>query len=129
MLLLVESSDLLFAVDSIPAALAITQDPFLVFTSNIFAVMGLRSLYFAIAPLIERFRYLKVSLVFLLGFVGAKILIHDHVEIPSGTTLLVIAGTIALGALASWLGPGGDDPEETSRRTTRPVEPARSDPS
>lgn len=106
-LLLVEGSDLLFAVDSIPAALAITNDAFLVFTSNIFAVMGLRSLYFAIAPLIERFRYLKMSLVFLLGFVGAKIIIHDHVEIPSGTTLAVIAATIALGAIASFLRPGG----------------------
>ena len=106
-LLLVEGSDLLFAVDSIPAALAITSDSFLVFTSNIFAVMGLRSLYFAIAPLIERFRYLKMSLVFLLGFVGAKIIIHDHVEIPSGTTLAVIAATIVLGAIASFLRPGG----------------------
>ncbi|HEX5066788.1 MAG TPA: TerC family protein [Myxococcota bacterium] len=106
-LLLVEGSDLIFAVDSIPAALAITPDPFLVYTSNIFAVMGLRSLYFAIAPLIERFRYLKVSLVFLLGFVGAKIIIHDHVEIPSGTTLAVITGTIAIGAIASFLRPGG----------------------
>ena len=106
-LLLVEGSDLLFAVDSIPAALAITNDSYLVFTSNIFAVMGLRSLYFAIAPLIERFRYLKMSLVFLLGFVGAKIIIHDHVEIPSGTTLAVIAAPLVLGAIASILRPGG----------------------
>jgi tellurite resistance protein TerC len=129
-LLLVEGSDLIFAVDSIPAALAITSDPFLVFTSNIFAVMGLRSLYFALAPLIERFRYLKVSLVFLLGFVGAKILIHDHVQIPSGTTLIVIAATIALGAIASFLGPGGGNDEETSPHSARPgVQPAESDPS
>jgi tellurite resistance protein TerC len=130
-LLLVEGSDLLFAVDSIPAALAITTDSFLVFTSNIFAVMGLRSLYFAIAPLIERFRYLKMSLVFLLGFVGAKIIIHDHVEIPSGTTLAVIAATIALGAIASFLRPGGggegvvEDPTPP-RRPVRDPEAERS---
>ncbi len=123
-LLLVEGSDLLFAVDSIPAALAITSDPFLVFTSNIFAVMGLRSLYFALAPLIERFRYLKLSLVFLLGFVGAKILVHDHMEIPSGTTLAVIAGTIVLGAIASILRPGGRGPAE--REHTRPSPPVPS---
>jgi tellurite resistance protein TerC len=108
-LLLVEGSDVIFAVDSIPAALAVTSDPFLVFTSNIFAVMGLRSLYFALAPLIERFRYLRASLVFLLGFIGAKILISDRVEIPSSTTLVVIAGTLALGAAASILRPGGGD--------------------
>jgi tellurite resistance protein TerC len=127
-LLLVEGSDLLFAVDSIPAALAITNDSFLVFTSNIFAVMGLRSLYFAIAPLIERFRYLKMSLVFLLGFVGAKIIIHDHVEIPSGTTLAVIAATIALGAIASFLRPGGggEGVVEEPPAPQRPVRPESS---
>jgi tellurite resistance protein TerC len=127
-LLLVEGSDLIFAVDSIPAALAITSDPFLVFTSNIFAVMGLRSLYFALAPLIERFRYLKVSLVFLLGFVGAKIMVHHHIEIPSSTTLIVIASTIAIGAIASILRPGGGDDEETSLHTPRAsVKPAESE--
>lgn len=128
-LLLVEGSDLIFAVDSIPAALAITSDPFLVFTSNIFAIMGLRSLYFAMAPLIERFRYLKVSLVFLLGFVGAKIMIHQHVEIPSGTTLAVIAATIAIGAIASFMRPGGGAEgtvEEPGPPRVRRVESERS---
>jgi tellurite resistance protein TerC len=110
-LLLVEGSDLIFAVDSIPAALAITSDPFLVFTSNIFAVMGLRSLYFALAPLIERFRYLKISLVFLLGFVGAKLLLHDYVEIDPSTTLMVIGATILFGVLASVFR-GGGAPEQ-----------------
>jgi tellurite resistance protein TerC len=119
-LLLVEGSDLLFAVDSIPAALAITSDPFLVFTSNIFAVMGLRSLYFALAPLIERFRYLKISLVFLLGFVGAKILAHDHVEIPSSTTLAIIAGTIGIGAIASILRPGHRESEAPRDQSAPP---------
>jgi tellurite resistance protein TerC len=113
-LLLVEGSDLIFAVDSIPAALAITSDPFLVFTSNIFAVMGLRSLYFALAPLIERFRYLKISLVFLLGFVGAKLLLHDHVEIDATTTLTVIGTTILIGVLLSLFRGGGPNaPEHT----------------
>ena len=128
-LLLVEGSDLIFAVDSIPAALAITSDPFLVFTSNIFAILGLRSLYFAMAPLIERFRYLKVSLVFLLGFVGAKIMIHHHIEIPSGTTLAVIAGTIAIGAIASFMRPGGGAEgtvEEPGPPRVRRVESERS---
>ena len=117
-LLLVEGSDLIFAVDSIPAALAITSDPFLVFTSNIFAVMGLRSLYFALAPLIARFRYLKISLVFLLGFVGAKLLLHDQVEIAASTTLIVIATTLLLGVLASLL--IRSEPPATPERTHAP---------
>ena len=105
-LLLVESSDLVFAVDSIPAALAVTRDPFLVFTSNVFAVLGLRSLYFALAPLIARFRYLRASLVILLAFVGAKLALSHHVEIPTTTTLAVIVTTVAVGGLASLLRPG-----------------------
>jgi tellurite resistance protein TerC len=126
-LLLVEGSDLIFAVDSIPAALAITRDPFIVFTSNIFAVMGLRSLYFALAPLIERFRYLKISLVFLLGFVGAKLLLHDYVEIDATTTLAVIGTTIAFGVIAS-LVRGGVSPAEHARPPANPTPvPAESD--
>ena len=125
-LLLVEGSDLIFAVDSIPAALAITSDPFLVFTSNIFAVMGLRSLYFALAPMIERFRYLKVSLVFLLGFVGAKLLLHDYVEIDPSTTLAVIGATIALGVLASLFRGGGTSAPEPRPPSGRAAVPAES---
>jgi tellurite resistance protein TerC len=100
-LLMVESSDVLFAVDSIPAIFAVTQDPFLVFTSNVFAILGLRSLYFAIAPLMDRFRYLKLSLVFILGFVGLKMILVHFWPIPIDVSLWVIIGILSLGVLAS----------------------------
>jgi tellurite resistance protein TerC len=74
-LLVIESSDLIFAVDSIPAILAISQDTFIVYTSNIFAILGLRSLYFALAGVMDLFRYLKVGLAFVLTFVGIKMLL------------------------------------------------------
>jgi tellurite resistance protein TerC len=97
----VESTDLLFAVDSIPAAFAVTKDPFLVLTSNIFAVLGLRALYFALAGLMERFRYLKMSLVFVLAYVGVKLLLSNHFHIPTFVSLAVIAGFLSVGILAS----------------------------
>jgi tellurite resistance protein TerC len=100
-LLLVESSDVIFAVDSIPAIFAITTEPFIVFTSNVFAILGLRSLYFALAPLMDRFRYLKMSLVFLLAFVGVKLIVAHHVHIPPPVTLAAILGIISVGAVAS----------------------------
>ena len=100
-LLMVESTDVLFAVDSIPAIFAVTQDPFLVFTSNVFAILGLRNLYFAIAPLIGRFRYLKQSLVFILAFVGVKMLLSHSYPIPTVTSLSLIVGILGVGVLAS----------------------------
>jgi len=100
-LLVVESSDLLFAVDSIPAVFAVTRDPFLVFTSNIFAILGLRSLYFTLAGLLDRFRHVKLALVFILAFVGVKMLLAHHLEIPDGLALGLVAGALALGVLAS----------------------------
>ncbi len=103
-LLVVESSDVLFAVDSIPAIFAITRDPFLVFTSNVFAVLGLRCLYFALAGLIDRFRYLKMGLVFILAYVGVKMLLSHHHPIPTGVSLVVIAGMLLVAVLASVLG-------------------------
>ncbi len=102
-LILIESSDLLFAVDSIPAIFAVTSDPFLVFTSNIFALLGLRSLYFALASLMEKFRYLKMSLVFLLAYVGVKMLLVHHHPIPTIVSLSVIMGILSVGVLASLL--------------------------
>ena len=81
-LLLVESSDVMFAVDSIPAIFAITRDPFIVFTSNIFAILGLRSLYFALAGLMHRFRFLKMSLVFILAYIGMKMILAHYYPIP-----------------------------------------------
>ncbi len=100
-LAVVESSDVLFAVDSIPAIFAITSDPFLVFTSNVFAILGLRSLYFALAGIIDRFRYLKTSLVFLLAFVGVKMLLAHHHPIPTVVSLAVIFGIVGVGVAGS----------------------------
>ena len=105
-LVLVESTDLLFAVDSIPAIFAITTDAFLVFTSNVFAILCLRSLYFGLAGMIEKFRYLKLSLALILALVGTKMLFADwlteHVGEKQNFIMLgVVAGILALGALAS----------------------------
>lgn len=101
-LILVETSDVMFAVDSIPAIFAVTRDPFLVFTSNVFAVLGLRSLYFALAGLMEKFRYLKMSLVFLLAFIGVKMILSHHYPIPNSVSLAIIGGMLSVGVLASW---------------------------
>jgi len=109
-LLVVESTDVLFAVDSIPAIFAITQDPFLVFTSNVFAILNLRSLYFALAAVIGKFRYLKLSLVFVLAFVGVKMLLSHHYGIPTLLSLGVIAGILIAGVLASIYGNRPSDP-------------------
>ncbi len=103
-LAVVEVTDLLFAVDSVPAIFAITADPFLVFTSNVFAIMGLRSLYFLLANLIDRFRYLKPALIGVLLFVGVKmLLVHTPWKIPSSTALAVVLAILATGVLASLL--------------------------
>ena len=100
-LLLVDFADVVFAVDSIPAIFAVTQEPFIVFTSNAFAILGLRSLYFAIAGLMMMFRYIKFSLIFILGFVGVKMMLHHHLDIPHAISLGVIVGFLAIGILAS----------------------------
>jgi tellurite resistance protein TerC len=101
-LLIIESSDLIFAVDSIPAILAISHDRFIVYTSNIFAILGLRSLYFAIAGIMGYFRFLKVGLAFVLSFVGLKMLAsYIHLEIPIVLSLLVIVSILAISILAS----------------------------
>ncbi len=102
-LLVVESTDVLFAVDSIPAIFAVTQDPFIVFTSNVFAILGLRSLYFVLAGVMDKFRYLKTSLVFLLAFVGFKMLLAHHYPIPTLVSLGIISGILSVGVLASIL--------------------------
>jgi len=100
-LLIIESTDVLFAIDSIPAVFAITQDPFIVFTSNIFAILNLRSLYFALASFMDRFAYLKISLVCILLFVGVKLMISHHLHIPTEVSFGVILGAIAIGIGAS----------------------------
>lgn len=103
-LLVVESTDVLFAVDSIPAIFAITSDPFLVFTSNVFAILGLRSLYFALAGMMGHFRYLKASLVFVLAFVGVKMILSDYYHIDTIVSLAVIIGILGVGIVASLIG-------------------------
>lgn len=109
-LLVVESTDVLFAIDSIPAIFAVTRDPFLVFTSNVFAILGLRSLYFALAGLMARFHYLRFSLVFLLAFVGIKMILSHHHPIPTGYSLIIIVTILLVGVIASMLGPGKKSP-------------------
>ena len=109
-LIVVETTDLIFAVDSIPAILSITLDPFIVYTSNVFAILGLRALYFALAGLMQLFHYLHYGLSAILVFVGLKMLMSDLYPIPVGMALGVIAGILLLSILASLKFPKkGDD--------------------
>jgi tellurite resistance protein TerC len=102
-LMVVETTDVMFAFDSIPAIFAITTDPFLVFTSNIFAILGLRSLYFVLASILNRFKYLQHALVFILAYVGVKMLLVHHVALPEWLSLVVIAVALTVGTLVSIL--------------------------
>ena len=101
-LLVVESTDVMFAVDSIPAILAITNDSFIVYTSNVFAILGLRSLYFALAGMMDKFVYLQNGLSVILIFVGIKMLVAEHVEIPVHFALLGILGILGVSILLSF---------------------------
>ena len=100
-LIVVETTDVIFAVDSIPAIFAITTDPFIVYTYNVFAILGLRALYFMLAGVMELFVYLKVGLSFVLVFVGVKMIMVDIYKIPIGASLGVIGGILLLSVLAS----------------------------
>ena len=100
-LVVVETTDIIFAIDSIPAIFAVTTDTFLVFTSNAFAILGLRALYFLLAGMIGRFAYLKIGLAFVLAFVGAKMLISEFYKVPIWLSLVVIAGAIAVSIVVS----------------------------
>ena len=100
-LLVIETTDLIFALDSIPAIFAVTQDPFLVYTSNIFAILGLRSLYFVFAHAMGRFNYLKLGLAVVLSFVGAKMILTGIYHIPTALSLAVIAVILASAIVAS----------------------------
>jgi tellurite resistance protein TerC len=104
-LLVVESTDVMFAVDSIPAIIAITRDPFIVYTSNIFAILGLRALYFAIAGFVTLFRYFKYGLSIVLVFIGIKMLISDIYKIPTLIALAVVFSIITISIIASLLVP------------------------
>jgi tellurite resistance protein TerC len=117
-LVVIETTDIIFAVDSVPAVLAITQDPFIVYTSNIFAVMGLRSLYFALAGVIQRFYYLNYGLAAILAFLGLKMIFSElhkvqipwiaslGYEVPVGVSLGVVLGILLISALFSLFRPG-----------------------
>ncbi len=100
-LIVIELMDVLFAMDSVPAILAITSDPFLVFSSNIFAILGLRSMYFFLANMLEKFSYLEYSLIAILTFVGIKMLIHDYVHIPEWGSLAFIVVALGTGIIVS----------------------------
>ena len=113
-LLVVESTDLVFAVDSIPAIFAVTQEPFIVYTSNVFAILGLRALYFLLANVMDKFEYLKYGLAAVLTFVGIKMVIVDLYKIPTGVSLGVVAGILTISILAS-LWKAGNSSEELRR--------------
>ncbi|MBM3905739.1 MAG: TerC family protein [Thaumarchaeota archaeon] len=102
-LVIIEFTDLLFALDSIPAILAITTDPFIVITSNIFAILGLRSLYFLLAGVMEKFYYLKPGLIAILMFIGIKMLVSEFVKIPTFVSLSIVMGILGLALLFSFI--------------------------
>jgi tellurite resistance protein TerC len=108
-LIVVEATDIVFAVDSIPTIFAITTDPFIVFTSNIFAILGLRALYFLLAGMIGKFRYLKVGLGLVLAFVGAKMLLSEVVKVPIVLSLGIVGSLLGLSVTASLLYPKRND--------------------
>jgi tellurite resistance protein TerC len=115
-LLVVETTDILFATDSIPAILAITRDPFIVYTSNVFAILGLRSMYFALAGMMKLFHYLNYGLSVVLIFIGAKMLLPERYHIPTWTALVVVAGVLAISVLASVLFPKKDEANSEARQ-------------
>lgn len=116
-LMVIETTDLVFALDSIPAIFAVTQDPFIVYTSNVFAILGLRSLYFLLASVMQSFRFLKHGLSVILVFVGVKMLIADIYHLPIALSLGVIASVLAISVVASIL-----FPEPGSNDVSVPVE-------
>lgn len=122
-LVIIEGTDVIFAVDSIPAAFAITNDPFLIFTSNIFAILGLRSMYFALSAVIDRFRFLKMALVFVLAFVGVKMLIkYWDIKVPAELSLGIVVGLLTMGIGASWIIPHRKKAPEMPIEGELPVE-------
>jgi len=102
-LLIVETTDVIFALDSIPAILGITHDPFIVYTSNVFAILGLRALYFALAGVMQLFHYLHYGLSVVLVFIGAKMIVSEFYKVPIGVALGVVAGVLIISVIASLL--------------------------
>lgn len=111
-LITIELTDILFALDSIPAILAITADPFIVFSSNILAILGLRSMYFLISRMISKFKYISYSLVVILAFVGVKMIISEHIEMPEWLSLTVIGASLILGIVISAITQKTDEKNE-----------------
>ena len=129
-LICIETADLVFALDSMPAIFAVTRDPFIVYTSNIFAILGLRAMFFLVAGMIRRVAYLNIGLAAVLSFVGVKMLLTDVYEISTLTSLGVIAVVLALAVVVSWLWPrvfaaakvpadGGAEPDAEDPRLLR----------
>jgi tellurite resistance protein TerC len=104
-LILIEGADLVFAVDSVPAIFAVTTDPFIIYTSNVFAILGLRSMFFLLSGVIGKFWLLKPALAVVLAFVGAKMILIDLVKVPIAISLTVVAGVIASGVIGSLVFP------------------------
>jgi tellurite resistance protein TerC len=104
-LIVIETTDVAFAADSIPAILAITRDPFIVFTSNVFAILGLRSMYFALAGMMEAFHYLHYGLAVILTFIGLKMLTSNFYHLPNSVALGVVGGVLAVSVGASLIWP------------------------
>jgi tellurite resistance protein TerC len=117
-LVLVEFTDLIFAIDSIPAIFGVTRDPFIVYTSNIFAVLGLRSLYFLLASVIERFHLLKYGLSIILTFVGVKMIAEHWIHVPILASLAVILGVLVIAIIASLIWPPPPPPRPEELETT-----------
>jgi tellurite resistance protein TerC len=120
-LLVVETSDVIFALDSIPAVLAITTDPFIVYTSNIFAILGLRSIFFALAGIMRMFHYLQYGLSVILAFVGVKMLASEFYKVPVHIALAVIATVLALSILASVIWPPKDEPGSEEKNINKDI--------
>jgi tellurite resistance protein TerC len=117
-LIVVEVTDITLAIDSIPAIFGITQDPFIVYTSNVFAILGLRAMYFLLAGVLSRLRFLTVGLSLVLTFIGAKMIAHKWVDVPEYISLLIVAGILLLALAASLLFPA-----KTSSATRRDQSP------
>jgi len=115
-LIVIEVMDIVFALDSVPAILAITSDPFLVFSSNIFAILGLRSMYFFLSHMLERFSYLEYSLIAILSFVGLKMLLHDFIDFPEWISLTFIALSLSIGVVVSLKMSKEEEEEEEEER-------------
>jgi tellurite resistance protein TerC len=116
-LVMIEFTDLVFAVDSIPAIFAVTRDPFIVFTSNVMAILGLRSMYFLLADIVDRFVYLKTGLAVILSFIGVKLLLLDIYKIPTAVSLAVVVGVLAISVIASLIKTRSEPPLEEKPAT------------